>query len=143
MCVDAAQGVTFLVTETLEPCEPIGIIPWWTRIYYLHIAGVIFLAAMVGSDLFTDSVSQSWLDVLAGLRAHVHLSTYVQQCICTFEALSAKILQTTGSSLQGGSEPLAEGAGFCFDDIFQDIRFDFDEFLFRTEEVVNFDGLEP
>ncbi|KAJ5203601.1 uncharacterized protein N7498_004480, partial [Penicillium cinerascens] len=141
MCVDAAQGVTALVTETLEPCEPIDIIPWWTRIYYLHIAGVIFLVAMVGSDLFTDSVAQSWQDFLAGLRAHVHLSTYIQQCICTFEALSAKILQPTGPVAQSGCEPLVEGAGVCFDDIFQDFRFDFDEFLFRTEEVLNFDVL--
>lgn len=131
MCVDAAQGVTSLVVETLDPGQPIGILPWWTRVYYLHIAGVIFLAAMVGSSLFTDSVSRSWQDVLAALRAHVHLSTYVQQCVWTFEALSAKISQTNCLPLQSGGKPLTEGAGCCFDDIFQDIRFDFDEFLFQ------------
>lgn len=140
-CVDAAQCVTSLVVETLDPGQPIGILPWWTRIYYLHIAGVVFLASMVGSDLFTDSVSRSWQDVLAALRAQVHLSTYIQQCVSTFEALSANISQTNCLPLQGRGEPLTEGAGCCFDNIFQDIRFDFDEFLFRTEEVVNFDGL--
>ncbi|KAJ5787108.1 hypothetical protein N7457_002098 [Penicillium paradoxum] len=141
MCIDAAQSVTSLVVETLDPARGIGILPWWTRVYYLHIAGMIFLAAMVGSDLFTESVSRSWQDVLAALRAHVHLSTYVQQCVWTFEALSTKISQTNCPSYQSGAEPVMESAGCCFDDIFQDIRFDFDEFLFRTEEVVNFDGL--
>ncbi|OJJ42652.1 hypothetical protein ASPZODRAFT_76256 [Penicilliopsis zonata CBS 506.65] len=142
MCVTAAQGVTSLVVETLEdPGQGIGILPWWTRIYYLHISGVVFLAAMVGSDLFTDSVSQSWQYVLMALRAHVHLSTYVQQCVWTFEALAAKISQTNCLPLQDGGRSLADGAGCCFDDIFQDMRFDFDDFLFRTEEVVNFDGL--
>lgn len=139
MCVDAAQAVSSLVIETLDPGQSIGILPWWTRIYYLHIAGVIFLAAMVG-DLFTDSVSRSWQDVLVALRAHVHLSTYVQQCIWTFEALAEKISRANCLPSQSGGEPLTEGAGCCFDDVFQDIGLDFDEFLFRTDEVMNFDG---
>lgn len=134
MCVDAAQAVTSLVVETLDPGQSIGILPWWTRVYYLHIAGLIFLAAIVGSDLFTDSVSQSWQDILAALHEHVHLSTYVQQCVWTFEVLAAKTSQT--NRLPSSQNGLTEGAGCCFDDIFQDIRFDFDEFLFRTEEAV-------
>ncbi|KAJ5930879.1 hypothetical protein N7466_006372 [Penicillium verhagenii] len=95
---------------------------------------------MVGSDLFTDSVAQSWQGVLTGLRAYVYLSTYIQQCICTFEALSAKILQPTGLVAQSRCESLVEGPRMCFDGIFQDVRFDFDEFLFRMEEVLNFDA---
>ncbi|KAJ5093203.1 hypothetical protein N7456_009064 [Penicillium angulare] len=141
MCVEAAQAVASLIVETLDPNQTIGILPWWTRIYCLHIAGVIFLAAMVRSDLFTDSVSQSWQVVLAALRAHVHLSTYVQQCIWTFEALSARILQTGRVELQSEGEQLIDGADYCFDNIFEDIQFDFGEFLFRTEDVVNLDGL--
>ncbi|KAJ5653214.1 hypothetical protein N7490_000217 [Penicillium lividum] len=141
MCVDAAQAVTSLVIKTLGPGQVIGILPWWTRIYYLHIAGVILLAAMVRSDLFTDSVSQSWQDVLAALRAHVHLSTYVQQCIWTFEALSARISQTGCLELQNGRENLVDGTGCRFENIFEDIQFDFDDFLFRTDDVINFDGL--
>ncbi|KGO43787.1 hypothetical protein PEX1_090020 [Penicillium expansum] len=141
MCVDAAQAVTSLVVETLDPSQDIGILPWWTRIYYLHIAGVIFLAAMVRPDLFTESVSQSWQLVLTTLRAHVHLSTYVQQCIWTFEALSARISQTGCVELQSEGEHLVDGTGCRFDNIFEDIQFDFDEFLFGTGEVINLDGL--
>lgn len=140
MCVDAARAVTSLILETLGTDQPIGILPWWTRVYYLHIAGVIFLAAMVESELFTGTVAQSWQDVLTALRAHVHLSTYVQQCLWTFEGLSAKISQT--GCLPSGSEgePLMGGAGYCFNSISHDFGFDFDTFLFRTEEVVDFDA---
>lgn len=137
MCVEAAQKVTSLIVESLEPDEPIGILPWWNRIYYLHIAGAIFLAAMFGSDLFTDSVSRSWHDVLSALRAHLHLSTYVQQSISTFETLSARIMQTTCSTLDGHEQLAEEPSGCCFDDIFQDIRFDFDNFLFGAEDFVD------
>ncbi|KAJ8104412.1 hypothetical protein POJ06DRAFT_244461 [Lipomyces tetrasporus] len=138
MCIEAAQKVTSLITETLEPDEPIGLLPWWYRIYYLHIAGANFLAAMFTSDLFTVSVSRSWHDLLSALRAHEHLSTYVQQCVWTFETLSARILETPCPNLDGGGgAPLAEGtSGCCFDDIFQDMGFDFDNFLFGTENIV-------
>ena len=139
MCVEAAQKVTSLISETLEPDQPMGLLPWWYRIYYLHIAGTNFLAAMFASDhLFTESVSQSWHEVMSALRAHEHLSTYVSQCIRTFETLSARILgprYSDGSS--GQVPPLEEGnnSGFFFDDIFPDLGFDFDNFLFGTEDT--------
>ncbi|KAJ6016343.1 hypothetical protein N7540_010934, partial [Penicillium herquei] len=141
MCVEAAQGVASLVIETLDPGFSIGIIPWWTRIYYLHIAGVILLAAMVEAELFTDSVHRSWQDIMATLHAHIHLSTYVQQCITTFEALYMKATQA--NSLQNLDENFNSTSdwGFSFENIIQDINFDLDEFLFRTDEVINFDEL--
>ncbi|EAW06502.1 putative transcription factor [Aspergillus clavatus NRRL 1] len=137
MCVEAAQKVTSLVIAALEPNEPMGLLPWWYRIYYLHIAGTNFLAAMFGADLFTESVAQSWRDVLAALRAHEHLSTYVSQCIRTFETLSTRILETRYPTPESGALPLEAGtSGLLFDDIFQDAGFDFDAFLFGMEEIM-------
>lgn len=140
MGVEAAQKLTSLIIETLEPDEPMGLLPWWYRIYYLHIAGTIFLAAMFGSDLFTDSVSQSWRNVMDALRAHGHLSTYVQQCIRTFETLSTRILETlypNPDTSSKGNVPLEEGnSGFAFDDIFRNMDFDFNNFLFGMEEDI-------
>ncbi|RYP65999.1 hypothetical protein DL769_006165 [Monosporascus sp. CRB-8-3] len=138
MCVEAAQKVTSLIIETVEPDESMGILPWWYRIYYLHIAGTNFLAAMFVSDLFTESVSQSWHNVMSALGAHEHLSTYVQQCIRTFETLSTRILESRYPNPDGSKDvPLEEGAsGFFFDDIFQDMGFDFDNFLFGTEDII-------
>ena len=138
MCVEAAQKVTSVIIETLEPDEPMGLLPWWYRIYHLHIAGTNFLAAMFGSDLFTDSVSQSWNSVMSALRAHEHLSTYVQQCVQTFETLSTRILKTRHPNPDGNADvPLEEGSsGLYFNDLFQDVGFDFDNFLFGTEDII-------
>ncbi|KAJ5579989.1 sorbicillinoid biosynthetic cluster transcription factor 2 [Penicillium hispanicum] len=138
MCVETAQTVTSLITNILEPDTPIGLVPWWYRIYYLHIAGAIFLAAMIGPDLFTESVSRSWQDLLSALRAHEYLSLYVQQCVQTFETLSARILQTRclNSNGSGSTPPLEDQSGCSFDEMFQDIGFDFDNFLFGTGDAV-------
>jgi hypothetical protein len=139
MCIEMAQKVTSLIIETLQPDESMGLLPWWHRIYFLHIAGTIFLAAMVGSDLVTESVSQSWQNVMSALRAHEHLSIYVPQCIRTFETLSKRIIDTRHPDPEGGAHArLEKGASaFNFDDIFQDIDFDFDDFLFGTEYMMN------
>ncbi|KAJ5496983.1 hypothetical protein N7463_008970 [Penicillium fimorum] len=136
MCIEAAQQVALLVQETLEPDEPIGLLPWWYRIYYLHIAGATFLAAMFRSGLFTDSVSQSWKGVLLALRAHEHLSLYIQQCVCTFETLAARITGKSYPSLDVGSCGLIvdESAGVCFDNIFKGVNFDYENFIFGPED---------
>ncbi|KAF4237041.1 hypothetical protein CNMCM6457_001651 [Aspergillus fumigatiaffinis] len=136
MCVETAQKLTSLIIETLEPNQPMGLLPWWYRVYYLHIAGTNFLAAMFDADLFTTSVSQSWRDVLSALRAHEHLSIYVQPCIRTFELLSTRILETQypPPDVTGGI-PLDEAtSGSLFDHIFQDLGFDCDGFLFGMED---------
>lgn len=136
MCIEAAQHMVSFLNETLEPDEPIGLLPWWYRIYYLHIAGANFLAAMFRSELFTDSVSKSWKSVLLALHAHEHLSPYVQQCLWTFETLAARITGKPYPSMDGGGcASMADGSsGVSFDDIFKDINFDLDNFIFGPED---------
>lgn len=137
ICIETAQKIVSLIIETLEPDEPIGLLPWWNRIYHLHVAATTFLAAMFGSDLFTESVSQSWQNVMSALRAHEHLSVYVQQCIQTFDTLSTRILGAQHPSSDENKDKLLEeeNSGHNFDDIFQDLGFDFDDFLFGSEEI--------
>ncbi|KAK8122661.1 hypothetical protein PG984_011331 [Apiospora sp. TS-2023a] len=60
LCVESAQALVTLIVETLEPGEPLGLLPWWYRVYYLHIAGITFLAAMLTQELYTESVAQAW-----------------------------------------------------------------------------------
>jgi hypothetical protein len=126
-----------LVIETLEAGESLGLLPWWYRVYYLHIAGMTFLAAMFVPELYTDSVVQSWHSVISALRDHQHLSAYVQQCICTFETLSARILEPRSSdSLDNTRAPFSDNDfGFVFDDLFCDGVLDFDGFVFSTDDV--------
>jgi hypothetical protein len=137
MCIEAAQRVTSLIIETIEPDQSMGILPWWYRIYYLHIAGINFLAAMFSPDLFTEPVSQSWDSVMSALRAHEHLSMFVQQCIETFETLSARIMESQHPApTSNNNVALGKGAGGFFNDIFQGENFDFDNFLFNAEDIL-------
>ncbi|KAL3460116.1 fungal-specific transcription factor domain-containing protein [Aspergillus heterothallicus] len=129
MCIGAAQQLSSLVIETMESslCS-IGILPWWYRIYVLHIAGSNLLAAMFLPELFTDPVARSWDALLVTLRAHEHLSLYVPQCISIFETLAARIRPAALQAPDGSQGVLP--SELCFDDIFQDIDFELDGFLF-------------
>jgi len=135
MCVETAERIVTMILDSTEPNEAIGLLPWWYRVYYLHIAGTTFLAAMLG-DLFTESVSQSWNSMLASLREHVHLSIFIPQCIATFQTLSERILETRNPRLNGGDSALGDDtAGLCFDDLFKDFDLDFNSFLFGIEDL--------
>lgn len=136
MCIEAAQRLTSLVVETLAPDASMGLLPWWYRIYYLHIAGINFLAAMSTSDLlFTESVSQSWETVMSALRAHTHLSTYVQQCIQLFETLSSRALESNYPHPVGGSgEACLPLDSFLVDNLFQGVGYDLDSFFCNNME---------
>jgi hypothetical protein len=137
ICVETAQNIASLIIETLEPASPIGLLPWWHRIYYLHIAGTSFLAAMFRADLYTASVAESWNGVIMALRAHEHLSAYVGQCLETFETLERRLLQARCPNVDDAGDGLGEGpAGFSVDDIFQDLGFDFDAYRFGTEDFI-------
>lgn len=135
MCIEAVQKLTSLIVETLHPDEPIGVLPWWYRVYYLHIAGTNFLAAMFAPDLFTESVSQSWESVISALHVHGHLSKYVPQCIRTFETLSARITEARCPGADGGGRGVLGRTPGCFEDIFQDVGFDFHSFLFGPANI--------
>ncbi|KAL3473776.1 hypothetical protein BJX99DRAFT_233032 [Aspergillus californicus] len=139
MCIEAAQQMAVLVIETLEPDEPIGLLPWWYRIYHLHIAGANFLAAMFKPELFTESVVRSWEAVIMALRAHESLSPYVYQCRWAFETLAARITGKVLVDDNSGGLIAEEPSGVnCFDAVFQDIDFDLDNFLFGPE---GFEGM--
>ncbi|CBF83062.1 hypothetical protein AN3269.2 [Aspergillus nidulans FGSC A4] len=158
MCLEAAQHIVTLVIETIEPDQQIGLLPWWYRLYYLHIAGASFLAAMIRPELFSDSVAESWEAVLLALRGHQHLCTYATQCVRTFERLASRTrarwaIPVNGNVGASASTGEAEGGtsacigvstgalaagesppGICFDNLLQDIDFGLDGFLFGTGE---------
>lgn len=129
MCIESAQNLTSLIADTRELSAEFGLFPWWYRIYYLHIAGTNFLAAMFAPELFTESVRQSWDKLMEALRAHEHLSAYVPHCILRFETLSSRILGARGEGGHAGRDGLECGHDF-YEDIFQDISFDFDDPIF-------------
>jgi hypothetical protein len=138
LCVDSAQALASLIIETLKPGESLGLLPWWYRIYYLHIAGTTFLAAMFVSNLYTDSVAQSWSSVISALREHQHLSAYVPECIYTFETLAARILKPQSLGFFDNIKTAFgdDDFSFVFDDLFYDTGLDFDKFVYSNDNVV-------
>lgn len=136
MSVETAEKIVTLIFYSLEPNESIGVLPWWYRVYYLHMAGTTFLAAMLG-DLFTESASKSWHIMLAALHEHEELSQFVPQCITTFETLSERILASQKTVIKNsqGSKLEEVTAGLCFDEFLKDLDLDFNSFLFGPEDV--------
>lgn len=134
LCVENASKIVDLVYENNKSNGITGVIQWWYRLFYLHIAGTIFIAAMLRSDLFKPAVSQSWSRMMSILRAHEHLSPYVQQSVATFETLAFKISESLN---QGSGQPttLDGSSNTYFQDIFQDMGFDHDNFLFGKEDM--------
>jgi hypothetical protein len=91
LCLENAQKMITLVQEYHNPDESIGLLPWWHRVLYLHVAGTTLIAATLRADLFTSSISQSWNMAMATLHAHEHFSPFVQLCVATFQTLSSRI----------------------------------------------------
>lgn len=136
LCIENAQAMISLVQKVHTPGETFGITIWWTRIFYLHLAGTILIAAMLRADLFTASVSQSWDTAMHLLRAHAHLSPSIQQCVTMFSTLSSKIIEVHSPV----TRPLAhqdgmEASNNYFHDLFQDTEFDLDNSLFGMEDM--------
>jgi hypothetical protein len=138
LCLENAQKMIALVQEHYKPEESIGLLPWWHRVLYLHVAATTLIAATLRTDLFTSSISQSWNIAMSALHAHEHLSLFIQQCVSTFQSLSSKILETHHSSTGRSQFPLPEGgppSNIYFQDVFQDLGFDHDNLLFGKDDM--------
>lgn len=58
VCVENAQEMIQLVHREHMPGTNIGVLTWWNRVFYLHVAGTVLIAAMLQPDLYTPSVSE-------------------------------------------------------------------------------------
>lgn len=136
LCIESAQQMISLVQREYTPGENFGVIPWWHRILYLHLAGTILIAAMLRADLVTPSVTQSWDTAMLVLRAHCHLSALVKQCVTTFQTLSSKIMgaQSPVGRQDGHLDSSGPPNGY-FHDLFQDVEFDVDNSVFGVEDM--------
>jgi hypothetical protein len=162
LCVENAQKMIALIVDecrtTMSSSPPtqaagvdiIGVIPWWYRVLYLHVAGTVLMAATLQPQLCTPAVSDSWARAVAALRVHEHLSPFVSQCLATFEMLSSGMpaggQQQQQQQVYGGPPPPAAEGGLNVnndavaaapvqDVLFQDMVFDADALLFGMEDV--------
>jgi hypothetical protein len=145
LCIQNAQRMIDLIQEYQKADGTIGIIPWWYRVFYLHIAGTILIAASLRTEIFTPLVSQSWNKAMEALHVHEHLSPFVQQCVTTFQTLSGKIRDSHPHQQKGmGEVPTTEAVSTSyFHDAFLDMGFDPDNFLFGKEDMSWLSSLDP
>ncbi|KAH8891153.1 putative fungal-specific transcription factor [Thozetella sp. PMI_491] len=133
VCLETAQEMIRLIHAAHKPEATAGLIPWWHRVFYLHTATTILIAALFRADLFSDIVSPHWSRTMAALRAHEHLNPFFQQCVAAFEMLYSKILEM--HQPDGRLATLQEGtSSVYFQDIFQDFGIEKDDFLLGFED---------
>ena len=134
LCVENAQKMINLVYEYHKPVGAVAIIPWWFRIFYLHIAATVLIAAKLRVNLFTPMVSESWNRAMTTLQAHEYLSPYVLQCLIMFQTLSGKIMETHHSGSSQSATRDVHSSTY-FQDIFHDMGFEPETFLFGKEDI--------
>jgi hypothetical protein len=156
LCVENAQKMITLLVDDCGASDGagVGVIPWWYRVFYLHVAGTVLMAATLQSALCSPAVSESWGRAMTALRAHEHLSPFVSQCLSTFETLSsgmgahhrnhhphhphqpyAPLAQETVEGASGVDDSTGIATPHLQDVLFQDVVFDADAFLFGMEDM--------
>jgi len=142
LCVENAQKMINLVLEQQKPDSITIILSWWHRVFYLHVASTILVAAMLRADLFTPAVSLSWNRAMSTLRAHEHLSPFIHQCVANFQTLASRI--SDNCHPVSGQDPASEGlSNIDFQDVFQDMAFDPDSFFLGKEDMAWLNNFEP
>ncbi|KAL7785691.1 hypothetical protein V8C43DRAFT_290762 [Trichoderma afarasin] len=127
-CILNAQKMVALLDKNCNANESAYSIPWWSRIFYLHVAGTILLAAMQSTSLFTEAVSDSWQQTLSVFKKHEHLSLYIPQYTALFQSLARKASHMRHPPEHTGF--MEELSDTQFHDTFLEFGFHNDNFLF-------------
>ncbi|KAL9064166.1 MAG: hypothetical protein Q9157_007932 [Trypethelium eluteriae] len=134
ICVENSQRIIALIYENCQLDASIGILPWWYRVFYLHVASQLLIAAMLRPDMFRAMVLESWSKAMSALSAHEHLSSAVQSGISSLKAMWQKVadIHCSGTNQDPGVEGLSNTS---FQDIFQNLRFDAGDPFFGMEDT--------
>ncbi|KAL6797213.1 hypothetical protein GGI42DRAFT_90536 [Trichoderma sp. SZMC 28013] len=127
-CILNAQRMIALLDKNCNANEYACRMPWWSRIFYLHMAGTILLAAMQSTSLFTEAVSDSWQQTLSVFKKHEHLSLYIPQYATLFQSLARKASHMRHPPENTGF--MEELSDTQFHDTFLEFGFHNDDFLF-------------
>ena len=132
LCVENAQSLISLVDECCRATTGgIGVLPWWFRLLYLHVAGTVLIAAEFQGTLHTTALSESWGRMMAVFRSHEHLSPFVSQCINTFETLWSKV--TTHRLVEAPTENIS--SPYYFQEFFKDVGFDYNDLFLGLNNI--------
>lgn len=91
--MENAQKVIDLVVEDWTPGGPTGILPWWYRVFYLWIATLHVIAAMLRPEVFESVVSNHWEKAISLLTAHEHFGQFLPETILSFRSMWEKVME--------------------------------------------------
>ncbi|KEF57497.1 uncharacterized protein A1O9_05414 [Exophiala aquamarina CBS 119918] len=142
LCVENAQKVIDLVAEDWKSDTPIGILPWWYRVFYLWIATLHIIAAMMRPEIFESVVSGHWEKAISLLTAHEHLCQFLPETVVNFRSMWEKVMRIR--NLPDNEVPPAE----AFQDVFQHMGLEAPNLMynFGTEDMTwlgNFEWDDP
>lgn len=133
MCVGIAQNMISQMDKCCQvDASSVGLMPWWYRIFYLHLASTVLVIAHLRAELVSSTpASQHWDLAMAGLQAHEHLSPFVKQCVASFQMLAAKVSLITAPKHDSGFvAPQVANV----QDIFHDMT-NLDSFIFGMDDM--------
>jgi len=131
LCVENAQKVIDLVAEDWKSDNPIGILPWWYRVFYLWIATLHVIAAMMRPESFDSVVSGHWEKAISLLSAKEHLCQFLPETVANFRSMWEKVMR-----IQNAPENEVPPAD-AFQDVFQHMGLEAPNLMygFGTEDM--------
>lgn len=131
LCVENVQRLIDLVCDDYQPEQVIttttittptlsgGVLPWWHRIFYLHLASQHLIAAMLRPTAFRHLAVDHWHKATSTICAHEHLSPSMTRCIASLRGMWHKVVDLQDPA---GAQMAPE----TFQDVFQHLGFETD-----------------
>jgi hypothetical protein len=126
LCVSNAQAIISLIDDHYKPDGSIGLISvWWYRVYYVHLAATVLIAAKLHPELSTQlEILESWEQALSILQVHSHFSPFIAQSVSNLQQVSTKVWESQTLHMQDGSTPAGGTPSAVMEDLFRDIGYD-------------------
>ncbi|KAL2427189.1 Sorbicillinoid biosynthetic cluster transcription factor 2 [Exophiala dermatitidis] len=137
MCVENAQRMITLLSNSHRTDAASAILPWWYRVFYTYIASQILIAAMLRADIFKAMVLNHWSKAMSMLQAHEHLCPAVARFHASFQSMWQQVsdLRNPGGGDQGFAADAFSATNF--QDLFQHLGFEQGDDLFFNFGVDN------
>jgi hypothetical protein len=124
ICIRSAQNIVSNIHEHYNANSGGILIPWWLRLFYLHVAATVLIAARLQPDLFPQfEISKSWDQLISILHAHEHLSPFVSQSKIALQTLSFEATEIHAGDTFGLLSTMEGQSGLTSQDLFEDIDF--------------------
>ena len=133
LCVENSQKIITLLYESWKMDGPVGILPWWYRIFYLYVASQPLLAAMLRPDLFKSMIMEPWGKAMSAFSAHEHVCPFVQQYTSTL-----KMMWQAANDVHSPRDqpPLVDGVSSVFSqDIFRHLGLEAETSFFGIDDI--------